>query len=130
MHWSASSRRRASAAGFTLAEVLAALVIMAIVLPVAVEGLRIANRAGVVAHRKGVAVQLADSLLNELVVTGEWQYSAQDGDFGTEWNGYRWRLRNQNWGSDAMQMLTLEVFYQVQDREYSVRLSTLALPTQ
>ena len=130
MRWSACSRRRASAAGFTLAEVLAALVIMAIVLPVAIEGLRIANRAGVVAQRKGVAAQLADGLLNEFVVTGEWQYSAQDGDFGPEWTGYRWRFHNEAWGRDAMQMLTLEVFYQVQDREFSVQLSTLALPTE
>lgn len=102
---------------------------MAIVIPVAVEGLRIANRAGVVAHRKSVAVQLADSFLNELVATGEWQNSGQSGDFGVRWNGYRWRLLSENWTRGNMRMLTLEVTYPVQNQEFNVRLSTLIPPT-
>lgn len=102
---------------------------MAIVIPVAVEGLRIANRAGVVAQRKGVAAQLADSFLNELVVTGAWQDSAQSGTFAPDWSSYRWTLQNEGWGRDAMRMLTVAVFYQVQDHEYNVQLSTLVQPT-
>ena len=43
---SRGARSRRSAAGFTLAEVMAALVFMAIVIPVALEGLSIATRAG------------------------------------------------------------------------------------
>ena len=43
---------KATDAGFTLAEVLAALVFMAILIPVALEGLSIASRAGEVAARK------------------------------------------------------------------------------
>ena len=126
---SESTRRRGCKAGFTFAEVLAALVIMAIVVPVAIEGLRIGNRAGVVALRKGVAVQLADSLLNELIVTGNWRDSAQNGNFGEEWTGYRWRLLNEAWGKDALRMLSIQVIYQVQNREYTVQLSTLVPPT-
>ncbi len=64
---SKSSVARRTAA-FTLAEVLAALTFMAIVIPVAIEGLRIANRAGVVAQRKTVAARVADSVLNEALV--------------------------------------------------------------
>ena len=41
---SAVSRRQAA---FTLVEVLAALTFMAIVVPVAIQGVRVANRAGV-----------------------------------------------------------------------------------
>jgi type II secretory pathway pseudopilin PulG len=108
--------------------VLAAMVIMAIVIPVAIEGLRIGSRAGVVAQRKGVAVQLADGLLNELVVTGQWQDSAQSGDFGDRHDGYRWRLVNETWGKDSMRLITIEVLYEVQSQEYSVLLSTLMPP--
>src|SRR2546427_2640107 len=43
---SARIDRRKHAGAFTLAEVLAALAFMAIVIPVAVNGLRVANRAG------------------------------------------------------------------------------------
>lgn len=102
---------------------------MAIVIPVALQGLQVANRAGVVAQRKSVAVQLADGLLNELIATGEWQTSSQSGDFGTRWNGYRWRIMNENWTRENMRMLTIEVTYPVQNQEYNVRLTTLLPPT-
>ena len=46
------------AAAFTLAEVLAALLFMAIVIPAAVEGLHIASLAGTVAARKGEAAHI------------------------------------------------------------------------
>ena len=112
-------------AGFTLAEVLAAMLFMAIVIPVAMEGLRIASRAGSVAGRKGVAVQLADSKLNELIVTGQWRNTGQGGTFGEQWPGYRWAIKNELWSEGAMRLITVEVTYPAQNQEYSVRLSTL-----
>ena len=102
---------------------------MAIVIPAAVEGLRIANRAGVVAQRKGVATQLADSLLNELIVTKSWYDAAQTGTFGPERPGYRWRVLNETWGRETMRIISVEVTYEVQSKEYQVVLSTLVPPT-
>jgi len=109
--------------------VLAALVVMAIVIPVAIEGMRIANRAGVVAQRKSVAVRLAENQLNDLIVTGNWQYAQRSGTFGEDWPGYRWKLLNENWGQDVMRLISIEVTYEVQNREYSVLLSTVVPPT-
>lgn len=111
--------------GFTLAEVLAALVFMSIVVPVALEGLMLANRAAQVAQRKQVATQLAENLLQELVLTDQWQSSGAEGTFPEPWRNYRWKLSNQAWEYDSMQLLNLEVLYEVQSREYSVLLSTL-----
>jgi hypothetical protein len=104
---------------------LAALLFMAIVIPVALQGLHIASRAGSMAERKSIAVQLADSKLNELIVTGQWQSGTQAGDFGTQWPGYRWEIKHETWSQDAMQQVTIEVTYQVQNQDYTVRLSTL-----
>ena len=53
--------RRARAA-FTLVEVLAALLFMAIVIPVAVDGLRLANLAGQVGQRKAAAARIAERI--------------------------------------------------------------------
>src|SRR5215207_7041870 len=61
---------RQSSGAFTLAEVLAALAFMAIVIPVAVNGLRVANLAGQVGERKAVAARVAERVLNEWTVTG------------------------------------------------------------
>lgn len=102
---------------------------MAIVIPVAMKGLQIASRAGVVAQRKSVASRLAESLLNEVIVTQQWEGALQRGDFGEDYNGYEWRILNETWGQEAaLRLISVEVIYRVQDREYNVRLSTLATP--
>jgi hypothetical protein len=116
--------------GFTLAEVLAALVFMAIVIPVSIEGIRIANRAGVVSQRKAIAVRLGENVLNELMVTGQWQGGNRSGTFPDAPTGYRWELRNETWQRDSMRLLTLEVTFLAQEQEYNVELSTLVDSTQ
>jgi len=112
-------------AGFTLVEVLAALLFMAIVIPAAVEGLRIANRAGQVAQRKTVAARLAERLLNETVVTSQGSQSGQSGTVQEGAYEYRWQMRNEPWEQDAMRRISLQVTFAVQGQDYDVRLSTL-----
>jgi Tfp pilus assembly protein PilV len=112
--------------GFTLAEVLAAMLFMAVVLPVIVEGMAVASHAGTVAERSRIAAQLADRLLTEMTVTGNWQDGDQSGDFEPDYHGYHWNLTAEDWTEDAMRVLTVEVTYSVQGRESTVRLSTLA----
>lgn len=118
-------KRPSSRAGFTLAEVLAALVFMAIVIPVAVDGISVANRAGVVAGRKAVATRLAENMLNELLVTGEWESAGQRGTFEEGPEGYSWTLDNQAWDQGNMRQVSIEVTYPVRSQEYTVRLTTL-----
>jgi len=124
------SPRIGRSAGFTLAEVLAALMFMAIVIPVAVQGLRIASRAGEVAQRKDQAARVAERVLNEHIVTTNWNQSVQSGTLLEGGLQYRWTLRNELWSQDAMQLLSIEVVYAVQNQDYSVRLSTLASSQQ
>ena len=115
-------RRRAA---FTLVEVLAALLFMAIVIPAAVQGLRLANLAGQVAGRKTVAARHAERLLNEAVVTQAWKQSAQSGTIQDGGFIYRWQVRNENWYQEPMRAVSVLVMYAVQGRDYDVRLSTL-----
>jgi type II secretory pathway pseudopilin PulG len=110
---------------FTFAEVLAAMLFMAIVIPVAMQGMQLANRAGVVAYRKSVAIRLADQQLNELLTLGTWQGGGQNGSFMGRYQSYRWRLTQETWTDPNMLLLTMEVSYLVQNQEYQVRLSTL-----
>ena len=56
--------RRIYCQAFTLAEILAALVFMAILIPVAMEGLSVASRVGVTAARKTEAALVAERVLN------------------------------------------------------------------
>lgn len=120
-------------AGFTLAEVLAALLFMAIVIPVAVHGLQIASLAGTVADRKGQAARVAERLLNESLVTTNWNKSMQNGTIVDGDRQFRYTLRNDTWSQDgnmnAPKLLSVEVTYVVQSRDYFVRLSTLTPST-
>ena len=126
--------RRRSAAGFTLAEVLAALLFMAIVIPVAIEGMHIASRAGTVAERKGEAARVAQRLLAETFVTTNWNQSVQSGTLVEGQRQFRWTLQNDPWNQDPNQnvirQLSVEVKFTAQNQDYSVRMSTLVDSSQ
>jgi competence protein ComGC len=118
-----------STSAFTLAEVLASLVFMAILIPVALEALSIATRAGEVAARKGEAALVAERVLNENVATTNWNQSVQSGSVRQGVREFRWTLHNDPWNQDlsqnAMRQLSVEVIYTAQGHDYSVRMSTL-----
>ena len=112
-------------AAFTLVEVLAALLFMAIVIPAAVHGLRIAGLAGEVAQRKAVAGRIAERMLNELMVTGQASQAGQGGVVNEGATQYRWQLRNEAWAQDALRQLTMVVTFAAQGQDYDVQVATL-----
>jgi len=116
---------KSARAGFTLVEVLAAMVFMAVVIPVAVQGVRIASLAGDVAVRKTLAVREAEFLLNQAVINHDWTQAVRRGstDYGKV--KFDWVQRSELWTLDAMRSVSVEVFYTAQGREYSVLLTTL-----
>lgn len=149
------ARAVARSAGFTLAEVLAALLFMAIVIPVAIEALRVANLAGVVAERKGQAARIAETVLNENLLMSNAVLTAQSGTVREGTREFHYTLKAEPWSQHltnqipqrssqssglvvsqpqvdqmavsqiAMNHVTVEVLYTVQGREYSVMLDTL-----
>src|SRR5579859_4450216 len=93
--------------GFTLVEVLAAMLLMAIVVPVAVSGLHMASRAGEVTQRKAIAMQIAERLLNEVVVTKQWNTANQSGVEQAGALSFRWSMHDGPW----TQLTTLNQAY-------------------
>jgi type II secretory pathway pseudopilin PulG len=97
--------------GFTMVEVLAAMLFMAIVIPVAIQGIMVANRAGVLATRKSAAARIAERLLGEGLLAGQFTQSTQGPvgngavQSGVERSGdieYRWTIRNQPWDQNKL----------------------------
>lgn len=120
-----SSVKRHNAA-FTLAEVLAALLFMAIVIPVALEGLRIASRAGQVGERKAAAARVAERVLNELSVTGAGPGGTNDGTITEGVHEFQWTIQSEAWPEDnSLQQTMVRVVYFVQGSEYEVTVCTL-----
>jgi hypothetical protein len=108
---------------------MAAMVFMAILIPVALEGLSIASRAGEVAVRKSEASLVAERILNEMVATTNWNRSSQSGTVRQGTRDFRWSLRNDAWNQDSslttMRLLSVEVVFAAQGRDYTVRMNTL-----
>jgi len=119
--------------GFTLIEVLAALLLIAIVLPVVMQGLSLASAAAGSARRRTEAAGLAESKLNELVATGSWQTGNVSGDFAPDWPEYRWEAALSTYSSDSsgqsLEEIDLRVMWTQRGREESVALSTLVRGT-
>lgn len=134
--------------GFTLVEVLVALTLMAIVIPVTVQGLRLASLAGEVSQRRAIAAQIAERVLNEAIVTG--QGSAQSGVEKAGPYEFRWSIHNEPWNppptqasvttanginpnavnASTMQQISAEVKFSAQGKDHSVKLSTLVNVSQ
>ncbi len=111
---------------FTLVEVLAALLLMAIVIPVAIEALHTAAIAGEVAARKGAAARVADQVLNQSIIATNWNGGLQNGTVSDGGKTFRWSLSSQSWPQDSfMQLLTAQVQFSVQGKDYSVQVGTL-----
>ena len=113
---------------FTLAEVLAAMLVMAIVIPVAMQGMSIASRAGIAGQRKAAAMRVAERVLNEQFVTGQ---LIQNSNSGTVTEGdvtFPWALQSGTWPTDAMTQVTVTVTFTVQGANYNVTATTLFDP--
>ena len=157
MKFATSSNKPRALAAFTLAEVLAALLFMGIVIPVAVQALRIASLAGEVARRKAEAARVAERVLNECILLTNYFQASQRGVVTEGTREFEWTIQSEAWnqtmtnqipasgtsgqmaggqpivnqmasGQVPMTLLTVEVRYPVQNQEYSVRLSTLVNP--
>jgi prepilin-type N-terminal cleavage/methylation domain-containing protein len=92
----AGNRRRG---GFTLVEVLAALAVVLIALPVAMEAISLTNATASRARRQLEAANLAASKLAELVATNAWQNGNGSGDF----SGYSPNFPDYTWTSTVTQ---------------------------
>ncbi|MES2696172.1 MAG: type II secretion system protein [Verrucomicrobiota bacterium] len=123
----ASVRKRGG--GFTLIEVLASLLLMAIVIPVAMQATSIASRAGILGQRKAAAMRIADRVLNELIITGEAAQASSSGGTIAEGDAsYSWTLESRTWTEDAMTQITVTVTFSVQGAPQTVSASTLVDP--
>ncbi len=131
-------------AGFTLVEVLVALAFMIVVIPVVVQGLKIATLAGEVSQRKAIAIRIADRVLNETIVSGQWN-GVQSGTQKAGPYSFRWTIRNEPWtalssvqaisttnginqtyvNQNNLHQLSVDVTFGAQDQTFSVQVSTI-----
>ena len=112
-----------------MAEVLAAMVFMAIVIPVTLQGIRIATRAGEFGVRKDMAAQVARMVLDEIAGTRQWNNMQTSGTESIDHYTFHWQLKDEVWQAPIFQttlrLYTVVVDYSVSGQTYQLSLSTV-----
>ena len=111
--------------GFTLVEILATLVLVAIILPVAMSGISLALNVADESRRQTEATSLAQTKMAEIVAGQQWQAASLAGDFAPDRPEYRWVSQVRDWQGTTLKELDVQVFWRHGNRDRSVALSTL-----
>ena len=114
--------------GFTFIELLATVVLIAIIMPVAMQCIALCTRLGGQSRRQIEGASLARTKLTELTASRDWQTGAKGGEFGSDWLGYRWTAEVSSWTDSTLRQLDVTVLWESQGRQRSVTLSTLVHP--
>lgn len=120
---------RSLSRGFTLVEVLAALLLVAIVVPVVMRGVTLATSAASSAKRRIEAASLAQSKMAEVLATERWRGGVLSGSFdaadGHNAGDYAWRADVTPWTEAYVKQLAVNVSWDRTNAERSVTLTTL-----
>lgn len=117
--------------GFTLVEVLATIAVISIVIPVIMQGISIATRLASITRQRAEVVLLAQSKLDEMLITGEWQTAELSGDFSPDHPNYQWQVAVDDWDELDMKQLQISVTWESRGTQREVQLSTLVyVPTE
>jgi prepilin-type N-terminal cleavage/methylation domain-containing protein len=113
--------------GFTLIEILATFVLIALILPAAMEGISLATKLGVKSKQEIKAGTLAETELGEFLLDGEWSNGDQSGQFEGDDSAYKWSLKVTDWSLEtSMKQLDMTVEWtDSSGMDHSVVLSTL-----
>src|SRR5206468_1440220 len=118
-----SGRRRATrrrSGGFTLVEVLATILLLSIVLPVAMHGISVAMQAAGAARHRVEAASLGDAKLQDLLVENLWLSGNQAGDFSEEgFPDYQWAL-DQNVVDVDLTEISIHVTWKARNQDQEV----------
>jgi prepilin-type N-terminal cleavage/methylation domain-containing protein len=114
--------------GFSLIEVLAALLLVSIVLPIVMHGYDVTTSMATLARQRTEAAALADSQLSRLVASGDWSKGVLNGDFAPEQPDYRWTAEVVSWDngtSTTLSELDVKVSWTWRGQEREFVVSTL-----
>ena len=120
-------RTRKTRRGFSLVEILAAMVLMGIVLPAAMRGVTLAMQAAAHAKHEQEAALLARRLTDQALVLRDASAVGNAGIF-EDYPEYRWEAAVSN-GNFDLQTLTIYVYWTEQGIERSWSVTTMILPT-
>ena len=122
-------KKRIVAKGFTLIEILAALLLIGLVLPAVMKGVSIISILASDSDHRYEALDLAETKLAEVLLEESWQgSSSQSGQFddeNDEYEDYEWVMDVSDWDQADVKQVDIFVYWQQRNRQREIRLSTL-----
>ena len=120
-------------AGFTLIEALVAIVLVAVVLPVALAAVSQSLKGADTIRKQEVALRVAQTRLALLVADGSWQSAGTSGACdprtdGEDTEGMRWQMNVATWRDQTVRTLKFTVTWGSTSEPRSVTLTTLVMP--
>ncbi len=106
------------------------MLFVALVLPAAIHGIRLAGDAGSISQRRITATQLGESRLSELAATDEWRRGQNSGTFPEPWEDYEWSVVSEGWTEAGVTELRMEVSFTIRQRRQTIQLTTLVPETE
>ena len=125
-----NKRPLACSKGFTLMEILAALVLIGVVLPAVMKGVSMASILASDSARKYEALNLAESKLAEILLNDDWQESSDSGDFEPDNEDYEWTMETSDWTQADLKQVNVTVMWEQRGRPRQIQLSTLVYDAQ
>ena len=105
---------------------------MAILIPVTMQAVSVASRAGTLGQRKATAMRIAERVLDEQILSGQLATATPYGSITEGSLTYSWTMRSDPWPEDiavTLNVVTVRVEFSVQGSPYDVAVSTLHDPT-
>jgi len=119
-------KKRIVAKGFTLLEILAALLLIGLVLPAVMKGISMVSMLASDSDHKYEALDLAESKLAEVLLEDSWKNSSTlSGQFENEYDGYEWVVDASDWTEAGVKQVDVFVYWQQRNRQREIQLSTL-----
>lgn len=111
--------------GFSLIETLVALLLAAVVMPIAVQAVTNAATQATLAKRTRIAAMLSQNKVSEVIMGDEIDVGEESGDFGEDYPGFSWKTIVTNYDTDTLQQVEVSVMFSHQGNERSIDLTTL-----
>jgi hypothetical protein len=104
--------------------VLATLVLIGIVLPVAIKGATLAMQAASGARHQAEAATMGEAKLNQMIAEGDYAISGGSGTFAPDFPQYRWTVESALRDFNVTEV-SMTVTWTEQGRDRSVNVATL-----
>jgi len=134
IHFRRNGLRSRGMRGFTLVEVLTAILVLTITIPVLIGAYSAAHDVAAFARQRSEALSIGQSVMEQLTATGDWYNGNSTGDerYNNSPTQYHWEASTNTWTDldssyedEAVEQLTVTITWKYHNTDCQIVLDTL-----